>query len=134
MELAKLVLEYVKVLAWPAVVLTTVFVFKHELRALVRSVQHLKLPGGAELEWQRELRTAEKAAATVEASAELAPTTSETTQQKPKRAGTSSSILSMETVCLGQRPTMTLHTTGNWRCVIPILHWRAFASSWNVCF
>jgi len=68
MEIAKLVLEFVKALAWPTVVLLAVWFFRRELSALVATLEHVKLPGGAELEWKRELKVAEAAAEKVEAS------------------------------------------------------------------
>jgi len=67
MDIARLVLEYVKVLAWPLVVATGFLVFRRELRALVATLQHIKLPGGAELDWQRQLQATEQAAERVEA-------------------------------------------------------------------
>lgn len=68
MEIAKLVLEYVKVLIWPAVALTAIVMFRVQVRTLMASLRHVKLPGGTELDWQRELRAAEQAAEQVEAS------------------------------------------------------------------
>ena len=50
MELATLVLEYLKVMIWPLVVLIALAVFRRELRALINSLQHLELPGGAKLD------------------------------------------------------------------------------------
>ncbi len=67
MELARLILEYVKVLAWPLVAGSGLWIFRGELRRLVATVQHLKLPGGAEVDWQKQLRAAEMAAEKVEA-------------------------------------------------------------------
>ncbi len=55
MEVARLILEYCKTLAWPFVALFSLLFFKEEIRALGRSVQRLRLPGGAELEWQAKL-------------------------------------------------------------------------------
>jgi hypothetical protein len=67
MEIARLVLEYVKVLAWPLVVATGFLIFRRQLQALVATLQHIKLPGGAELDWQRQLQATEQAAEKVEA-------------------------------------------------------------------
>jgi hypothetical protein len=68
MEIAKLVLEYLKVMIWPLVVLIALAVFRRELRALINSLQHLELPGGAKLDWKKDIQAAEKAAEKVEAS------------------------------------------------------------------
>ena len=67
MDIARLVLDFIKALAWPAVVAIVVLVFRRELRRLVATVQHLKLPGGAEVDWQKQLRAAEEAAEKVQA-------------------------------------------------------------------
>jgi hypothetical protein len=67
MEIARLVLEYLKVLAWPLVVATGFLIFRRQLQALVATLQHIKLPGGAELDWQRQLQATEQAAEKVEA-------------------------------------------------------------------
>jgi hypothetical protein len=80
MEIAKLVLEYLKAIAWPGVVLTALAIFRHELSALIATLEHLKLPGGAELDWKRQVREAEQAAEKVEASPRAARTPTEPQQ------------------------------------------------------
>lgn len=72
MVIAKLVLEFVKALAWPTVVMIGIALFRHELSALIATLEHLKLPGGAELDWKRQVREAEQAAERVEASPRVA--------------------------------------------------------------
>ena len=67
MEAAKIVLEFVNVLVWPIVVLLGFVLFKSELRALARSLQTVKLPGGTELDWQKKVKAVEEAADKVEA-------------------------------------------------------------------
>jgi hypothetical protein len=67
-EIAKLALEYLKTLAWPAVVLIALYIFRRELRLLIASLEHLKLPGGAELDWKKTVQEAERAAERVETS------------------------------------------------------------------
>lgn len=67
MEIAKLILEYIKALAWPGVTLGAALVFRRELSALFARLEHVKLPGGAELDWKRQLQAVEQAAEKVEA-------------------------------------------------------------------
>jgi hypothetical protein len=67
MEIARIVLDYVKVLAWPSVVAMGLLLFRRELQNLVATLQHLKLPGGAEMDWQRQIQATEQAAEKVEA-------------------------------------------------------------------
>ena len=68
MDVAQLVLEYLKSLIWPIQILLAVIIFRKELRELLKSLQHLRLPGGTELDWQRNLEQAEAAAKEVESS------------------------------------------------------------------
>lgn len=67
METLKLVLEYLKVLAWPCVVLGFVFAFRHELRNLFARMRHAELPGGVKVDFPQELREAQELSARVEA-------------------------------------------------------------------
>lgn len=67
MEIAKLILEYLKVLVWPCVTLGTVWIFRHELSQLLARLEHVKLPGGAELDWKKQLQAVETAAEKLEA-------------------------------------------------------------------
>ncbi len=45
-DIAKLVLEYIRALAWPAVVVAVTTAFKTELKALIARIRHADLPGG----------------------------------------------------------------------------------------
>jgi hypothetical protein len=74
MEIAKLILEFLKALTWPMVVITSFVVFRGELRTLVGSLQKLKLPGVAKLDWHKQVLAAEEAAEKVEASPKLSHT------------------------------------------------------------
>ncbi len=51
MAIAKMVLEYLRVVVWPALILFGLLFFRDEIRALVLSIQKMRLPGGAELSW-----------------------------------------------------------------------------------
>ncbi len=66
MDIAKLVLEFLKVLIWPTAVLTSFIIFRAELKSLAESLRRIKLPGGTELEWQQKIKAAEEAAEKVE--------------------------------------------------------------------
>jgi hypothetical protein len=66
MEIARLVLEFVKVLAWPVVAITAVLVFKAELRALISRVRHADLPGGITLDFPHQIAEAKKLSEKVE--------------------------------------------------------------------
>jgi hypothetical protein len=72
MEIAKLVLEFVKALAWPTVTITAFLVFKKELRALISRVRHADLPGGITLDFPHEIAEAKRLSEKVESAA--APT------------------------------------------------------------
>jgi len=62
MEVAKLILEYIKVLIWPVVTLVAIYNFKPELADLFSSIKKLKLPGGTEIDWEETIEVAEEAA------------------------------------------------------------------------
>jgi len=68
MDIARLILDYLEVFAWPAVTLVVVFIFRSELKQMARSLQMVKLPGGTELDWQKSLKATEEAAHKVESS------------------------------------------------------------------
>jgi hypothetical protein len=50
MEWAQLVLDYLRVLLWPALILFVVFAFRAELAGLIKRIKAARLPGGAEFE------------------------------------------------------------------------------------
>jgi hypothetical protein len=81
-NIARLVLEFVKVLAWPTVVLIGCSLFRRELSALIATLEHLKLPGGTELDWKRQLREAEQAAEKVESTPRAATVATQSEQQE----------------------------------------------------
>ncbi len=62
MEIAELILEYIKVLIWPFVALIAMFKFKPEFAELFSSIKKLKLPGGTEIDWAKTVEEAEQAA------------------------------------------------------------------------
>ena len=56
MEIARLVLEYVKVLIWPIVVILVVLMFRSQLRAMLWRLRKAELPMGVSLDFQEELQ------------------------------------------------------------------------------
>lgn len=67
MDIAKLVLEYVRALIWPAVVVTVALIFRAELKALIARVRHADLPGGIALDFPHEIAEARSLSVKVEA-------------------------------------------------------------------
>ncbi|MFD8549413.1 hypothetical protein [Streptomyces sp. NPDC059649] len=51
MEIAKLVLEFLKVLTWPLIFVALVLAFREEFRGLLQRMTTVRTPGGAELEF-----------------------------------------------------------------------------------
>ena len=68
MEIARLVLEYLKALAWPLVALTIAMLFRHEVRALLARMRKAALPGGVSLDFEEEIQEAKLLSEKVEAS------------------------------------------------------------------
>jgi hypothetical protein len=60
-----IVLAYLKVLAWPITTLVIIIVFREPIRDFIAKLQHIKLPGGAELNLQQSIQKAEAAAVKV---------------------------------------------------------------------
>jgi hypothetical protein len=58
-EMARLVLEYLQALAWPAVVVFGLLVFREPLVAILRRLKGAGLPGGVSLDFDKEVREAE---------------------------------------------------------------------------
>jgi hypothetical protein len=60
METAKLILEYIKVLAWPLVVLVIVFIFRRQIESIVKRLEKADLPGGVSLSLRAEILEAKR--------------------------------------------------------------------------
>ena len=58
MEIAKLVLEYLKILVWPSVILTIVLIFRRQIERLIERLQKADLPGGVSISLHAEIREA----------------------------------------------------------------------------
>ncbi|MFG6094760.1 hypothetical protein D0962_15745 [Leptolyngbyaceae cyanobacterium CCMR0082] len=60
MEIAKLLLEYIKVLAWPSVILTIVLMFRKQIESLIKRLEKADLPGGVSISLRAEILEAKK--------------------------------------------------------------------------
>lgn len=56
MELAKLILEYLSVLIWPAAIVTICLVFRRQVAALLNRIRHAELPGGVAVDLDQEIK------------------------------------------------------------------------------
>lgn len=66
MEVARLILDFTKVLIWPAVVLTLALVFRHPLRAILQRLRKAGLPGGVSIDFREEIEEARELSEKVE--------------------------------------------------------------------
>jgi hypothetical protein len=67
MELAKLILEYVKALAWPITTAVIVLTFRRDIKAILGRIRKAVLPGGVALDLEEEIRETSELATRVEA-------------------------------------------------------------------
>jgi hypothetical protein len=58
MDVAKLVLEYIRALVWPATLLTVLLIFRKELAVLIARLRKAALPGGVTLDFPEEVQAA----------------------------------------------------------------------------
>jgi hypothetical protein len=56
MELAKLILEYVKALAWPITAIALGLVFRKSLVAILARLEKASLPGGVSLDFEKQIK------------------------------------------------------------------------------
>lgn len=76
MNIAELILEYLKVLIWPSLILGIVLLFRKQINNRIRDLQKADLPGGVSFSFRAEIREAEKLSEQV--SAEPSPQAKET--------------------------------------------------------
>jgi hypothetical protein len=67
MEIARLVLEFIKVLIWPATVLVVALIFRVPIRAVLSRLRKAGLPGGVSIDFQEEIEQAKQLSVKVEA-------------------------------------------------------------------
>jgi len=65
MEVAQLVLDYLRVLIWPAAVITICLVFRRQVVALLDRVRRAELPGGFAVDIERDIMEVKSLSATV---------------------------------------------------------------------
>lgn len=58
MEIAKLILEFLKVLAWPIVTFSVVFLFRAPLMGILARIHKANLPGGVSFDFHEEIQEA----------------------------------------------------------------------------
>jgi len=67
MELAKLVLEFVKALAWPVSTLAIALIFRREIRAIIARIRKAALPGGVSIDFEEQINETKELATRIEA-------------------------------------------------------------------
>jgi hypothetical protein len=67
MELAKLILEFVKALVWPTTALVLALVFRAPLEAILSRLRKAGLPGGVSIDFQEQIQEAKQLSEKVEA-------------------------------------------------------------------
>jgi hypothetical protein len=67
MELAKLVLEYVKASAWPITALAIALIFRREIRAIIARRRKAALPGGVSTDFEEQILETKELATRIEA-------------------------------------------------------------------
>lgn len=67
MEVAKLILEFVKVLVWPITTLVLALVFRAPLGAILSRLRKAGLPGGVSIDFQEQIQEAKELSEKVEA-------------------------------------------------------------------
>lgn len=65
MEIAEIVLEYIRTLVWPVVVVGLSLVFRRQLIALLNRIRHAELPGGVAVDLDEGIKEAKALAAKV---------------------------------------------------------------------
>jgi hypothetical protein len=73
LEIARLVLDFLSVLAWPAVALLGILLFRGHVADLVRRIKGAGLPGGISLDFDREVQAAQQLSSEVLKAVQVAP-------------------------------------------------------------
>lgn len=66
MEIAQLVLEYIKVLVWPIIAIAIVLLFRKQLNVILLRLQKADLPGGLSINFREEIEEAKQLSKKVE--------------------------------------------------------------------
>jgi hypothetical protein len=67
MELAKLVLEYVRALAWPITAFAIALIFRREIRGIIARIRKAALPGGVSIDFEEQILETKELATRIEA-------------------------------------------------------------------
>lgn len=67
MEIAKIVLEYIKALAWPTVAFVVAMVYKKQIVGVLARIRKAGLPGGVSLDFSEEVNEVQQLSSQVEA-------------------------------------------------------------------
>jgi hypothetical protein len=97
MELAKLILEYAKALAWPVTVVIIALAFRAQIRTILSRLRKAGLPGGISIDFQEEIQQVKQLSEKVEESP--AP------QNRPKTPSVPLTEANARMISLGLRPT-----------------------------
>lgn len=97
MEVAKLILEFVKALAWPITALVLAMLFREPLSMILNRLRKAGLPGGVFIDFQEEIQEAKQISKEVEAS----PPPSD----RPKRPTVPLTEANARMIALGLKPT-----------------------------
>ena len=81
MKLAELILEYLKVIIWPSLILGIVLIFRKQIDSRIKDLQKADLPGGVSFSFRAEIQEAEKLS--VQVSAEPSPPQAEGVKNIP---------------------------------------------------
>ena|ERR1035438_4247465 len=97
MEVAKLILEFVKALAWPITALVLALLFRAPLTTILNRLRKAGLPGGVSIDFQEEIQEAKQVSKEVEAS--LPPA------DRPTRPMIPRTEANARMIALGLKPT-----------------------------
>jgi hypothetical protein len=97
MEVAKLILEYVKTLIWPTSTLLLAWIFKPEIREVLARIRKAALPGGVSLDFENQILETKELATRVE--------TAQPPPNRPQSAALPLTEANSRMIALGLTPT-----------------------------
>jgi hypothetical protein len=97
MELAKLVLEFVKAVAWPLTATSIALMFRREIRAILARIRKAALPGGVSIDFESQILETVELATRIEAASPP--------PDRPKTAALPLTEANSRMIDLGLKPT-----------------------------
>jgi hypothetical protein len=97
MEVAKLILEYVKALIWPTAAFILALMFKPEIRAVLARIRKAALPGGVSVDFENQILETKELATRVE--------TAQPPPNRPQPAALPLTEANSRMIALGLTPT-----------------------------